>query len=356
MVAYRCPPYVDGIGTTKLLESVVEATPQDGTAYSLNCFQPALPSMVSGNLQVDASSLPGTKTIGIFGKSGRGGGETLGGGFVSGPVPYSMLPGTYDIAVTASDGTANSLALKILRNQTPPGINGGNPVVFSPADVTTTQPVTVTNAPAGFNLGPAWLVNYESANGLFFGLGNNANLGSQYHVVPAALAQPGDFYRYDSFARDQNSDWVGMMQTTSQGGGAVSLALPAPWIYSGPAPATLPTFSLNYSGFPATVEYAKIEWPPTPHVTHTQVTVTATANFQNGATTITVPDLSSLSGFLAPAPSGTNVSWTAAVFGGTMPGIQVIPSQEGSNAALVPFVMSSNGSITFVQTQGTYTP
>src|SRR5262249_10905981 len=45
--------------------------------------------------------------------------------------------------------------------------------------------------------------------------------------------------------------------------------------------------------------------------------VVATANFQNGATAVTLPDLTSLPGFFPMAPASTTVTWTAITAGGT---------------------------------------
>jgi hypothetical protein len=41
------------------------------------------------------------------------------------------------------------------------------------------------------------------------------------------------------------------------------------------------------------------------------ITITATANYQGGSTAMSIPDLSSLTGFLTSVPSGTTVNWTA---------------------------------------------
>jgi hypothetical protein len=68
----------------------------------------------------------------------------------------------------------------------------------------------------------------------------------------------------------------------------------------------------------------------------------ATANFQNGATALTIPDLTPLSGFFTPAPSGTKVSWIADIFGGT--------AQEFIFSVNPP----ANGSISFVENRGSY--
>jgi hypothetical protein len=44
-----------------------------------------------------------------------------------------------------------------------------------------------------------------------------------------------------------------------------------------------------------------------------EISMSATANYQNGSTAMSIPDLSSLTGFLATPPSGTTVRWSAGV-------------------------------------------
>jgi hypothetical protein len=121
---------------------------------------------------------------------------------------------------------------------------------------------------------------------------------------------------------------------------------PAALAFAGPMPAALPTFNFSYSGFPTGlstgVQQARISWTPTA-TTRNSITVTATPNFLNGATSLSVPDLSSLSGFVAPAASGTQVAWIVDVFGNAG---QAFP------AVVVP---SGNGLAALVQNSGTYT-
>ena len=78
-----------------------------------------------------------------------------------------MLPaGNNDIAILALDGSSNILGVKMVRAQNVPGaVNGGNTIVFTPSDVTTTQSATVTNVPAGFGSPPVLEVDYLTANG-----------------------------------------------------------------------------------------------------------------------------------------------------------------------------------------------
>ena len=137
---------------------------------------------------------------------------------------------------------------------------------------------------------------------------------------------------------------MGTTLTTTNGGGPVTMTFPASWSFAGPTPAVFPTFTFDYSGFsgqPAVSQQAILIWPTGP-ASRNILSVIATANFQNGATTLAIPNLTSLSGFFTPAPSGTNVSWIADIFGGTAP----------------EFIFSvnppANGSISFVENRGSY--
>ncbi len=336
-IAYVCPP-VTFFGTLNA-ESVIEATIQDGTAYSVSCSAPPTTDHATG--KVDASLIAGAASVRICGSGGCAG--TVSGVNVSFDV---MLPaGNNDVAILALDGSSNILGVKMVRAQSVPGtVNGGNTIVFTPSDATTTQSLTVTNLPAGFVSPPAVGVDYFTANGTRILINNNSP--GTYRALPAAATQPGDFYSYESNTNDTatHNQAIGITQTMTSGGGPATIALPAPWSFSGPAAAALPTFTFNYSGFTglaATADQAGIGWA-TGATSFNSITVTATASFQNGAATVTIPNLSSLSGFFATAPSGTTINWVGDIFGGT--------AQEFNFFPLPP----ANGSISFVQNRGTY--
>lgn len=119
-----------------------------------------------------------------------------------------------------------------------------------------------------------------------------------------------------------------------------TISLPPPWSYSGPTPARLPTFTFDYAGFngPPVAEYvATLQWsiPSLSGFTFAVLSMAATPNFQIGANTVTVPDLSSVAGFFA-APSDTTVTWTAQIVTGTVVNLPV------------------NSSGAFVSNRGTY--
>ena len=241
---------------------------------------------------------------------------------------------------------ANVLAVKILRSQTIPGaLNGGAPIVFQASDATASEPTSISNVPAGF-VSPAFMtVYYVTANGTTFLLNNN-NSPTQSPILPAAAVASGDFYEFISDTIDipTHNSTTSMGQNIAAGSlpSTVDLSLPASWSYGGPSAAQFPSFTFTYPGFSGATNtslYASIGWQPTP-TTLTDISVTSTANFQNGSTTVTVPDLTSITGFSPSAASGTSVSWQAAVSGG----------------ATLPFASSTPtaGAFESVQNQGTY--
>lgn len=74
----------------------------------------------------------------------------------------------------------------------------------------------------------------------------------------------------------------------------------------------------------------------------TQIAVTASANYQNGSTTLAIPDLSALPGFVPAPASGTLVIWVSLIEENGL-GIQqsmsnnpVIASVENSGFYTVP--------------------
>jgi len=335
-VAYVCPPY-PGLGNMVTAEYVIQASIQDGTAYTVSCFGAPTTGTATGT--ANATAIAGSANILIRGNMGYGGSV----GSNNGAFSATMVTGTNDVAAIAVDSNAqpNVLAVQILRNQTVPGaINGGNTITFGAGDATTPQTLTVNNVPAGFVSPPAVAVQYVTANGTTILLdGNNA---TQYPAVAAADTQTGDYYSYEANSANGNSA-VGVTQTTSTGGGAATISLPASWSYTGPTAAAFPTFTFTYSGFSglaAVAQQGEIEWAPTP-ATLTTITVTATANYQSGATTIAMPNLTALTGFSGSATSGTNIFWVAAVYGGTVPAYT--------------FPLPANATLSFVQNRGNYT-
>lgn len=336
--AYVCSTFND--------EFVFEATTQDATALTLTCPSVASPSTLGAATgSVDASAITGATNVSI---DGHGGGGLLGG--VTGPFSETLQDGVSDVAFIATDSNGKALGVKIARGQNVPGaVNGGNTVVFGAGDAITTQLVTINNVPAGFPVPDGAFADYHTVNGTVFplvtALGFNDPPPATYPAVPAGATQNGDFYLYEIITANApagNQDVVTFLTTTS-GGGPLTMTFPAPWSYAGPTPAKLPTFTFDYSGFsgqPAVSQQVLLSWPGSPNRNLLQVM--ATANFQNGAQTLTVPDLSAVNGFFPLAASGAQVGWVADIFGGT--------TQQFIFSLNPP----ANGSVSFVETRGTY--
>lgn len=320
---------------------VLDATPLDGTQYVLDCrtgISPALPSggvMASGSL--DATAIPGTSTVSVFGKQGNTQGFQTTAAF-----GLSVQPGLNDIAIVPIDASFNALAVKILHNQTIPGpINGGNTIVLGAGDQVANEPLTVNNIPAGFPTSPPVTVSFQTVNGTAFQMTSTAT--TQYPAVPAASIQSGDSYIF-STQSSGTSQSVGITQSNTSGG-AVTLTLPQPWNYSGPAPADVPTFTFNYpgtSGLGTVTELAILSTTAPPPISSSfSLAVLATPSYQNGANTITMPDFTGGSGGFFP--SGTNVMWTGVIIAANGPLVHFLPS------------LPLNGSIITVQTFGNFT-
>jgi hypothetical protein len=341
-IAYLCPP-APGFGNTVSSETVIEATPQDGTAFTVSCLGSPTTGTVTGS--ANASLIPGAVDILVRGNQGFGGSV----GSNNGTFSVSLPTGPNDIALVAVDGAAppNVLAVKFVRAQTSPGaVNGGNQVFFVAGDQVTTQSLTVSGVPANFVSPPAVAVQYFTANGTQFLLDNNS--ATSYPAVPTTAGQAGDFYSYSSNTDDTatHNSAVAVMQNTTTGGGPATITLPIPWTFAGPAAATFPTFTFTYTGFSslaAVSQQAEIEWAPTATTLNT-ITVIATSSFQGGATTIIIPNLTSVPGFIAPAGSGATIHWVGDIFGGTAPKFVFFSTTP-----------PSNGSISFVQNQGNFT-
>jgi hypothetical protein len=106
--------------------------------------------------------------------------------------------------------------------------------------------------------------------------------------------------------------YVGKPQVS--GGGPQAFTFPTPWTYAGPTAAALPTFNFDYAGFSGTTDVTRegiIEWSSGTSVS--SINMLASANYQNGATAISIPDLSGITGFIAPAPTGTTIHWQAGI-------------------------------------------
>lgn len=304
-VAYLCPPRTDQTPEPQY-EYIDQNSTLDGTSFTGYCYEPGTAPQVSiVNVVVDASAIHGGAYVLVNGS-----------GNAWSPNPQSvsvgMPAGTYDVVVSVADAQFNPIALKILRQQTIPGnLNGGNPVVFASSDAMVQQPITYAGVPAGFT--PGAQGNYVTAEGAYIDLG--FSLTSEYPAIPAASVEGGDWYSFNAYASKSLSptvnERVGVEFDTKSVGGPETFTFPAPWAYTGPSPAALPTFAIDYSGFSGmqnVEQFADLYWGTN---SSNAISISASENYQVGSATLAVPDLSGVPGFLAPPPSGTSVQWNA---------------------------------------------
>jgi hypothetical protein len=249
-----------------------------------------------------------------------------------------MPAGLNDIAVSALDAFGNVLAVKIVRAQMVPGsINGGVPIVLTTGDDVIPQNVTVNNVPPGSNT--ALVMNYRTVNGTVIPL--QVQSTATYGAVSPGNTFGGDMYEFQAIGQRVNAA-VGTTNFTPVGS-SVSLNLPAPWIYAGPVPSQYPSFSYAYSGLSGSAMlsyYAQVSWQSVSLATNS-IGVFATPAYLGTLTTVTIPNLSAVPGFVPVAPSGTLITWLAQIYGGSFPAYTFPPP--------------STAAISFAQQNGVYT-
>jgi hypothetical protein len=352
-VAFACPAVSlrPTSQAQEAIENVFQASTLDGTSFSQSC--PTAPGTgTTGTLtgSVDASAIPVASFLDINAGNGTGQSSTTLGSS-SGSFSLAAPAGTDRVEVAAyssvqvsvSNGffeTISLVAAKSFSSQTVPGaLNGGNTVVFSAADETTLEPLTYSSVPSGYGA-PSTLVGYEMGGQGAFLIASFATSG--YPVLPAGATQSGDSYVFTASAQNtSNAIERVVVTTTSASAVPESFAFPTAWSYAGPTPAALPSFDLSYTGFSGKTDVHNgvgMTWV-TGSTTENLVAVTATENYLNGSTTLAVPDLSNLTGFIAPPASGTDVVWTAEISQGS--------SSSGQSSG-------SNGTVTTVLNTGHY--
>lgn len=308
-VAWICAPTGGNYSETN--EYIYQASIADGTSFSRYCFEPSsAPQTGLATVQVNAAAITGGEWVEV-------GDELL--PWSTGTLDFNATTavGTQDVPVGVYTGTEsynNYLAIRILRAQTIPGaLNGGAPVVFGTGDEVAPQTITYNDVPNGFSAFSP-LVFYQTAGGASILL-NLSGPSGQYLAMPPGAVQTGDYYEISTGAQSAaGGESVGVEKLTSTGG-PQSFTFSAPWSYAGPAAAALPTFDFVYSGFSGlsdVSDYISIDWAQSATSTYF-IQMTATANYLNGSTSVTIPDLSSLTGFLAPAASGTAINWSAQI-------------------------------------------
>lgn len=325
-VAYLCPP--ESVGTNSgqvqfIHEYLLEAAVNDGTSYNILCPTGSEATQTATlSATVDASAIPGSSQVTVDAQSGANfdAAVVLG---TSGTVSLNAPPGSDRVDV---EDFSRSLvggqtliwlaAAKTFQNQAVPGaLNGGNPVILTSADETTSEPITFNGIPAGF--GTPFLQGAFQPTGDVYGITLLAGPSNQYPVLPADMTQGGGTFAIQAQASDASNrgSLVFAAAAVSQAG-PLSLTFPTAWSYGGPRPAGRPTFDFSsYSGFSGQsgLSYTgAVSWSSDPNVEQ-QIVVDATASFLNGLTSLVIQDLSVIPGFFGPPPSGTTETWTAAV-------------------------------------------
>jgi hypothetical protein len=321
-------------------EWILEADMKDATSYTLRLCEPASPPATGSFAgSVDDSAIAGAATVSVNLSN-----FSIGAGFNSPGGSFNVTApiGTTDVFATAFDAAHTMLAMKVVRGQTVPGVaNGGNPITLAASDAVTIEPITVAPLPAGVT-SPLMVPfpSYVTGNGSNAVGMNGFPMAQQYAAMAAASGQPGDFYLFKLLASIANGQVF--TQQLLKTAAPVTLTLPAPWVATPPSPAKFPTLLFDYTGFagqPAIADQAEIGWMQGTNANG--IIVVTTANFQNGANTVTIPDLTAVPGFLQMAPAGTAITWQSETWGGT--------TQFYFGSTVVPQTVST------VHQQGTYT-
>ncbi|KAA6457479.1 hypothetical protein DYQ86_21830 [Acidobacteria bacterium AB60] len=262
-----------------------------------------------------------------------------------GPFSVSAPQGSDRVMVLVNGADGTVAAARDFKGQTIPGaLNGGTTVALNTADKAASQPITYNAVPAGYSQ-PTTHVALELGGAGALTLATSAN--GSYPALPASAVESGDTYFLLSIS--PNSAKIGeavVGSATLSAAAPVSFNFPPPWTYAGPAPASLPSFTFQYAGFSGKTGVADevaISWlnnTSANSYTYNYIQVIATANFQGSATTLAVPDLSAVAGFLAPPASGKTVTWSATI-------------TQASSAPLQP--TPPDYSWTGVSNTGTYT-
>lgn len=313
-VVYLCPAST-GSTTPQNFEFFDQATISDGTSFSAYCFTANTSATITAPLQVNAEAFPGAEYV-IVSNTYLPWTDSIM------DFDVTLEPGSQDVPIYVLkdfNSIDDYLAIKILRGQQGPGaLNGGLPVVLGASDKVTYQPISYQNIPAGYGvLGP--FVEYETAGGASITLDVDGS-PNQYLAMPSGAYQNGDYYVVVSAAGPggpQNSGEGNLaeVETLTSTGGPQNVSFPAPWPFSSPTASDLPTFDFTYSGFSGmsnVSNYASFYWYPS-KTSFNEISISATANYLKGSTSLTVPDLSALSGFLSQKGFSGTVNWTTQV-------------------------------------------
>jgi hypothetical protein len=224
------------------------------------------------------------------------------------------------------------VAARSLDSQAVPGsLNGGVTVVLGAPDQTIPQPITYNNVPPGFTA-PSSIASFIPG-GEDYSIVLAQDATSQYPSMPTGTAWSGGTYVIDASSIPiAGGTGTGPVYAFAflTSGAPVSFTFPAPWNYAGPTPAALPAVNMAYAGFPGTTGVSQVAWIDWGLGTDTQsqYQIMATANYQNGSTALSFPNLSGINGFLAPPASGSQVEWVAAILQSESGSIPTLPASE----------------------------
>lgn len=305
-------------------EFVWEASTTDGVSLNFYC-QSASQSTGALTGSLDATAIPGVEQFVVYSQnkgSVSWGGEGPDYGEIGGPTASFNLPAVAgaDRILVLAQSNQGLVGAKSFINQTVPGaLNGGNTVVFATADEVAPEGITYSNVPSGFSSPSTYVSLQMAGSGIGGSLSSVAVAGpvtTQYPALPATAIESGDEYSFEAAAFALvGSVSSAVIAGATNSGGPVSLAFPAPWSYTGPTPAALPTATFNYTGFSGSTDVFQslsVAWEPS-STAASLIEVTASASYQSGSTTLAVPDLSGLPGFLASPASGKQLEWSASI-------------------------------------------
>jgi len=302
-------------------QDVFEATTLDGNSFSGACLpgfgssSATAPAQLTGS--IDASAVSGVSSLVV-----AAGNVDFNFPFTNASsFGFATASGTDRVLVLAYDNVSSPPALsgsttleaaKSFANQTVPGaLNGGNTVVLGLQDETTPVAISFGNLPSGFAIDSS-SASFLTSDGRAILIAEPAT--KQYPALPKNSTESGDYY---SIFMDASNGQSGISVTKNLTlAASVALIFPPGWSYAGPTPAPQPTFNVAYSGFSSSqgVSYgAAWNWSPSGSGIQYSASVTATRNFLNGTTVISMPDLSGLAGALSTPATGDYVNWDVGI-------------------------------------------
>ena len=323
-------------------ENIVTLSINDTTTPAFGCLNAV--NTYNGNVTYDASGVTNATSVNISSSAFVGGG--IFNQSVSGTANLSANPLTTDVFIQALGTTGNVLAAKFF-----PDLGISNSLVnvgsiTSAADAATTHTVMI-----GGSVPAIFRANFITVNGgttliATSALGRTCGTSScSYTAIPTAEEpEPTDVYTIDA-RKNIGTQQVATQETIAT---AADLNLPAPATFSptAPTPAVFPTIQFAYGGFaaPVNVESYQIMLSGLTGANGT-ICYVVTAKAIGSNPSLTIPDLSSVSPLIFPAPAhGSTVTWTASV--------------QGTSPAIVPMVLPNPHSGDIIETataMGAYT-